>query len=219
MIKIVCISDTHGNHQGLVLPEGDLLIHAGDLTGRGSLSAIQNSVKWLESKTTLYPMGVIAIAGNHELSVDTDHPEYYPPCRGYLENAQFHYLSNSGITLSNGLKVWGSPYTPAFNGWAFNRDGDEIEQDWNLIPDDTNILITHGPAFGTLDKSYPPLSESLGCRRLVKHLKRLHDLKLHVFGHIHGGYGITKDAGYYSVNAAVLNEQYKLVNQPIVVEL
>jgi len=218
-MKVVLISDTHSNHLGLKLPQGDLLIHAGDLTGRGSLNAIQQVIAWLESKFEEYPMGVVVIAGNHDLSLDIDHSEYYMPARGYMEHAKFHYLMNSGIQLENGIKIWGSPATPAFCGWAFNREGNEIEKDWNLIPDDTNILITHGPAFGTLDKSYPPLSESLGCPRLVKHLKRLHDLKLHVFGHIHGGYGIEKEFHYYAVNASVLNEQYKLVNNPIVVEI
>jgi len=218
-MRVVCISDTHSNHLGVVLPPGDLLIHAGDLTGRGSLLAIQQAKTWLESQLEKYPLGVIVIAGNHELTLDEEHSEYYMPAKGYMENSKFHYLLNSGMHLANGMNVWGSPATPAFCGWAFNREGDEIERDWNMIPDNTNILITHGPAFGTLDKSYPPLSPSLGCPRLVKHLKRLTNLKLHVFGHIHGGHGITKDSDYYAVNASVLNEQYKMVNQPIVVEI
>ena len=106
-IKAVLISDTHSNHAGLKLPDGDLLIHAGDLTGRGQIQAIVSVASWLDCQVHRYPMGVLVIAGNHDLSLDPGHIGYYAPAVDEIKSHSFTWLNNSGITLPNGYKVWG----------------------------------------------------------------------------------------------------------------
>ncbi len=122
------------------------------------------------------------------------------------------YLKDSG-TLVNGIKIWGSPVTPWLFNWAFNRmRGDNIGRHWDLIPEDTDILITHGPPFRTLDKNIEEIH--IGCKDLFL---RIQDVKpkLHIFGHVHESYGVVEKHGMTFINASVLNEKYEIVNQPI----
>lgn len=154
----------------------------------------------------------VVIAGNHDLLFES-YPEM---ARGRLNSAI--YLENSGTEIL-GLKFWGSPVQPTFHNWAFNVDrGAAIRRYWKKIPPDTDVLITHGPPFGTLDKT-DILGPHLGCEDLTKAVLQIKP-KLHVFGHIHGGHGqeINK-SGTLFVNAAVLNERYVHTHAPIVIEL
>jgi Icc-related predicted phosphoesterase len=121
----------------------------------------------------------------------------------------------------DGLKIYGSPWQPRFFDWAFNLNrGPEMAEKWKLIPDETNILITHGPPNGILDevpRAYG--SENAGCEELRKRIQDLPDLKLHVFGHIHCGYGMHKEAGVTFINASNCDESYKPSQPPIVIDL
>jgi Icc-related predicted phosphoesterase len=125
-----------------------------------------------------------------------------------------------------GYKWFGSPISPEFNNWAFNRKrGKEIARCWSKIPDDTQILISHGPPYGILDVnkeeiySQPLGPEHLGCEELRKRISKLKALKLNVFGHIHSSSGVEIHDGVKFVNASVLNESYEVVYQPKVIEL
>jgi Icc-related predicted phosphoesterase len=154
----------------------------------------------------------IVIAGNHDLLFEVRPTE----ARARITNAV--YLEDSGVTLE-GLNFWGSPVTPVFGDWAFVADrGAAIRRHWDKIPDDTDVLVTHGPPFGTLDKP-DMLTPHLGCQELTKAVIRTMP-RLHVFGHVHGGYG--RESAWNNmllVNCAVLNEAYALTNQPTVVDL
>ena len=126
-------------------------------------------------------------------------------------------MNDSGITI-DGIKIWGSPIQPEFFNWAFNRKrGAEIDKHWQLIPDDTDILVTHGPPFGYLDET--ARMERVGCVDLLKRIDEIKP-KVHVFGHIHEGYGTAiNDRDTLFINASVLDEHYRLVNEPICFEI
>ena len=207
-MKLILISDTHSFHRKFTTPPGDVLIHAGDIMNSGENSHdITDFNEWLADQPQRFKL---VIAGNHDRLF-----ERHRSTRNLITNAV--YLENSGIEI-NGVKFWGSPAQPEFMGWAFNyKRGEEIDQVWRQIPEDTNVLITHGPPAGYRDwvKSG---HESLGCRNLLTHVKRIKP-KVHVFGHIHGGYGEDHDGSTHFVNASLLNEAYKPTNEPVVVEL
>ncbi len=208
-MKIVIISDTHGQHARLKLPPGDLLIHAGDVCNTGDRTDTVRFLNWFSGQQ--FPHKIF-IAGNHDLFFEKESAalinKMIPPGIIYL---------NDGGTTVNGLQVWGSPVTPWFQNWAFNRHhGNDINRHWNLIPAGTNILITHGPAFGILDKNAEGLH--IGCKDLLRKVQEIKP-RLHICGHIHESYGMkTKDHVQF-INASVLNEQYQLVNAPIVIDI
>ncbi len=211
-MRIVCISDTHQQHRKLAVPDGDLLIHAGDLTMNGELNVVRDFNAWLGE---LPHANKIVIAGNHDRNF-----EWQPETRALITNAI--YLEDSGCTLKSpdgeALKVWGSPMTPWFLAWSFNRRrGAEIKRHWDMIPRDTDVLITHGPPHGVLDTVHAG-SDSLGCEDLARAVAEIRPLLL-VFGHIHGGYGVHRSDGTAFVNASVVDEQYRLVNAPVCIDL
>lgn len=207
MKKIVCISDTHGQHRSLNLPEGDILIHAGDISRVGKLNEIIEFNSWLG---TLNYKHKIIIAGNHDFIFENE----YNLAKSLITNAI--YLEDSGVEIE-GIKFWGSPVSPRFYDWAFNRDrGEDIKKHWDKIPKNIDVLITHGPPYGVLDKTVS--GENVGCEDLLSKIQEIKP-KFSIFGHIHEGYGIFKDKGITFINACSLNERYKIKNEPIVFEI
>ena len=153
-MKITFISDTHNKHKQVTasLPGGDLLIHAGDLSSMGYKHEIQQFLKWFDSLNNYTHK--IFICGNHDWGFQ-ENPEM---CKELLDlYNKATYLQDNSVTLfedsDTSVKVYGAPWQPEFYNWAFNlpRMGWELEQKWNDIPDNTDILITHGPAWGHLD--------------------------------------------------------------------
>jgi len=208
-MKIVLISDTHGRHQQLQLPEGDMIIHAGDVSSRGTPSEIERFIEWYESLDYQYK---IFIAGNHDFFFEDINEETL----ALTLPDSITYLNDSGITI-NGIKIWGSPITPRFHDWAFNRDrGENIRLHWDLIPTDTDILITHGPAAGILDETIT--HQNAGCEELKLVIEKS-KIRFHVCGHIHEAYGSYHTARTKYINASVLDIRYNLVNDPVVISL
>jgi Icc-related predicted phosphoesterase len=209
-MKILLISDTHTKHNDfntLAFPKADVLIHAGDFTNIGHAEDVFEFDRWLG---TLSFKHKIVIAGNHDFGFQRK-PDIF---RSYITNAV--YLEDSYITIK-GYKFYGTPWNLRFNNWAFNVDQNGIEKFWDKIPLDTDILITHQPPFYFGDMPTPH-STHLGCAKL---LARVVEVKpyVHVYGHIHGGYGITDNDDTIFVNASSLNEQYQLVNSPILIDI
>lgn len=207
----------------LDLPEGDVLIHAGDWTHRGEGTLTIKFLEWFEAQNYKHK---VFIAGNHDFYPERD-PEHFK----YLLNLYAPtcvYLQDSGTIIGN-YKFYGSPIQPWFHDWAFNRQrGPEIQQTWDLIPDDTEVLITHGPVLGYGDKLSMRGSEPgkhIGCANLLSTIDaRLKRLVLHVSGHIHEGRGIYKHFAPWGevqlVNASSLDDRYRMPdNKPIVIEL
>lgn len=207
-MKIISISDSHTYHRQLEIPDGDILVHAGDITFRGEFDVLIDFNKWLGE---LPHSRKLVIAGNHDIIYETKNAY----ARSLITNGT--YLQDSSIVI-DGIKFYGSPWTPRFFDWAFNADrGSAIRKIWNKIPNDTNVLITHGPAFGSLDEV--PSGMHVGCSDLKDRIAELSDLKLHICGHIHHSYGIKAISNPIYVNAAVCTENYQAINKPIVVEI
>lgn len=218
-MKLICISDTHNQH--LKIPKKyidnadgsiDTIIHAGDMSGRGLKNEILPFLDWYND---LPFKNKILIAGNHDFFFEQGKPH---EIADMLKNRpNITYLNDSGVEI-DGIKIWGSPVQPWFYNWAFNRIGDKIQPHWNLIPTDTDILITHGPIKGYLDLTMG--GDVTGCPFLLEHLPKLTQLKLHVCGHIHEAYGrVEFPDGAVFVNASVLNHRYEMQNRPIVFTL
>lgn len=216
-ISLTIISDTHGLHDSVKLEQKtDILIHCGDFMNSGkNLYEIESFKKWLDGYRHLYDK-VLIIAGNHDCMFERG--SYSNLLTDNNTNNVF-YLENSGFTYK-GWKFWGSPYTPAFCNWAFNMNRDQLKENWNSIPSDTNVLITHGPSLGFLDTISKHNVENLGCIELNLKMYTLEHLKLHCFGHIHGGYGRTSGINdIISINASICTEQYQPINDPHILTL
>lgn len=204
-MNLVIISDTHGKHERLELPQGDMLIHAGDISRIGEPKEVIKFLDWFSNQDFKYK---IFIAGNHdfyfERATEFEIKNIVP--EGVI------YLNDSGVEIE-GIKIWGSPITPWFHNWAFNRQrGDDINHHWEKIPVDTNILITHGPPHGILDTTSK--NERVGCEDLKDKIEEL-ETTLHIFGHIHESYGIHSTERVTYVNASVLNQYGKMRNKAI----
>jgi Icc-related predicted phosphoesterase len=246
-MKIACMSDVHGmwgerveNKDGedtwktdIVYPPADVLVLAGDILSNYSSSRIEDSLVQLGEINALNTFlgtkiadgtykEVIVVAGNHDFAF-----QLRPEAKALMTNV--HYLQDSQVVV-DGVKFWGSPWQPWFWDWAFNfpnhhenhaRAKAHAKGTWDMIPDDTNVLITHGPPLGILDKTYR--GQEVGCQYLRDRVGDL-NLKAHIFGHIHHSYGQrTMNAfGLYPttyVNAAVCGENYQPNNLIQVVEV
>lgn len=208
-MKIVAISDTHGSHATLNLPKGDVLIHAGDISKRGEVSETKDFMEWLKNLDFEHK---IFIAGNHDFFFEKKSKREVD---AMIPNG-VTYLNDSGIEV-NGIRIWGSPITPWFFAWAFNRRrGEKIRSHWNMIPPRTDVLITHGPPYGILDQTN--FGNRAGCKDLLEKVKELKP-KYHIFGHIHEGYGQKAVGETTYINASVVDAGYEVVNSPVVFEL
>ena len=218
-MKITFISDTHTKHKQVtdLLPGGDLLIHAGDFTSRGYKHEIQQFFKWFSGLNNYTHK--IVVAGNHDLMFEDD-PKQTKEIVSEYPNATYLQddLELIGDDYSTAVKVYGSPWQPEFYNWAFNlpRMGWELQQKWDDIPVGVDILVTHGPAWGHLD-TVVGQSMHLGCELLANRINIVKP-KIHVFGHIHTGYGYKFDNGTHYFNASVLNEQYIFTQKPLTVD-
>jgi Icc-related predicted phosphoesterase len=213
MKRIVFISDTHTMHEDLVLPQGDILIHAGDFTGRGQPHEVGDFFRWMERQAENFEH-IIFIAGNHDRSF-----EYKSTWVSYAISKlpkNIHYLEDSEVII-DGIKFYGSPWQPEFHNWAFNLPrGKELEEKWNMIPHDTDVLITHGPPATILDYTERD-RVNVGCEELLKRLSEVKP-KIHVFGHIHEGYGYKEHYGTTFINASTCTLRYNPTNPPVVVD-
>ena len=209
-MKIVFISDTHGQHRKIKnLPKADLIIHGGDVSKLGKDHEVEDFIHWFLRLDYAHK---IFIAGNHDFYFE----DYSLDFMQKKLTSNCHYLCNSGVEI-DGIKIWGSPVTPTFFNWAFNENrGKAIQKYWNMIPSDTNILVTHGPVRGILDRTISNISA--GCEDLLKTVKKVKP-KFHLFGHIHEAYGEEKVNETIFINGSLLNEKYELVNSPVEINL
>lgn len=219
MTKLALFSDTHTMHKQVKLPECDIAIFAGDMSYRGKQDEVEDFFDWFSSQDQC--LNKIVIAGNHDLSFDPDRniPRGFPAWIDELETdfPEITYLENSSTTLL-GLKIWGSPITPDFfpETWAFNLPrGLKIAEVWDRIEADTDIIITHGPAWSHHDMVN---GQFVGCQDLREKILEIRP-KLHVCGHIHPGHGIKESNGIIYANASVTNDRYNVVNSAIEVYL
>jgi Icc-related predicted phosphoesterase len=202
-IQLVLLADVHGQYRKIEIPDGDIAIFAGDLLLNGELPDVEDLNAYLG---TLPHKHKIVIAGNHDYCMERD-PGI---SRSLLTNGL--YLQDQAVTLM-GIKFYGSPWTPEFMNTAFNLPrGEALKQKWDLIPPDTEVLITHGPPYGFGDLTSS--GEHAGDLELAKAVERIHP-KLHVFGHIHEGYGAFQLGNTKLFNVCICDAIYRPVNKPI----
>ena len=209
---ITFISDTHTKHKHVTgeLPGGDILIHCGDISNRGYMNEIKNFLEWFDGIKGYEHK--IFIAGNHDFGFQ-DNPNL---CAKLLQDyPTVTYLEDSSVII-DGIKIYGSPWQPRFYNWAFNVDrGWDIAQKWEKIPQDTDILITHGPLHGILDSTYT--GQRVGCEDLYKKVMEIKP-KVHCSGHIHFDHGMKEIDGITFINACCLGEDYMYQNGPITLD-
>ena len=238
VITILCISDTHGSHQQIKnMPFADILIHGGDFTDTGKLKDIKSYDKWIDNlindkNEKRYDYSIL-IGGNHDITLEKDwynKTGYMRFHRGIKEdieecneiirnNENIIYLENECIEIY-GLKFYGSPYQPEFCNWAFNlKRGKLLKDVWNkMYPNngkDIDILITHTPPKYHGDKTSS--GRWVGCDDLIEKILNIKTIKYHIFGHIHNGFGVTKNKNINTIfiNASTLDSNYKCTNKPI----
>ncbi len=227
-MKLVVCSDTHTKHKQLTIPECDVLVHCGDFTWTGEYPEVQKFVHWLEQQPATHK---IVIAGNHELTFDDTLNEYDPKARNLLSlspDDSIHYLEDNAITI-DGIKFYGTPWTPRFCDWAFNgiidsdrpfRRGTTLTDVYSQIPDDVQVLIAHGPAYDLCDMSNlgDTRTGSVEMRKLTS--EKLTQLQLYLCGHIHEARGMEiADGDVTFINAASLARDYETMNPPVIVQL
>jgi predicted phosphodiesterase len=224
MMRITLLSDSHNKHHEITndLPGGDLLIHAGDFMNSGySQYEAEDFFKWFD-KINNYDTKVL-IAGNHDRLMQDRSDEAQDILTGYKtieylqdEDLVLYYDGHNGDRPEDNIRIYGSPWQPYFHNWAFNlpKNGEELQAKWEAIPSNTDILVTHGPAQTYLDEAGAPYNTPLlGCELLKERIELIKP-KIHVCGHIHGGYGYYFNGHTHFFNASLLNEQYNYANKP-----
>ena len=208
-MKLVFISDTHNLHKKISVPDGDFIIHCGDVSLRGTYDEIVSFADWFSSLPHKHK---IMIPGNHDFLFERD----LEKGKNIIESRNIHLLIDSLVEIE-GIKFWGSPITPWFYNWAFNRyRGSSIEEHWNKIPENVDVLITHGPpAYIEKGLSLVVEGEDVGCQDLYNTIKKRVKPKISSFGHIHEGYGTHHDGETLFVNCSILNRDYVPTNRPI----
>jgi predicted phosphodiesterase len=205
-MRLVCISDTHNLHDRLQVPDGDVLIHAGDATRRGTEPELRAFDAWL---ATLPHRHKLLVAGNHDFGFQRD-----ADARSWVPHAR--YLEDEDVVIE-GVRFHGSPWQPWFHDWAFNLPrGPALRAVWDRIPADTDVLVTHSPPHGVLDRTIDRLH--VGCEELRSAVARVRP-RLHVFGHIHEAHGVVEQDGTRFVNACVCDARYRPVQAPVVIDL
>lgn len=222
-MRIALMSDSHCQHPKL--PEADLLIHAGDLCSRGTPGEFDIEIDALAALRPKYPKGILYVPGNHDKCLDEDFIEKvfsnwkkdpyhsFPPQLNMRERDRLlRRFADAGVTVMvddaieiDGIKFYGSPYTPTFYDWAFMESEINLSIRWQNIPTDTQFLITHGPPKYTLDLCR---NGNVGSDSLARVLSNLPDLRAHVFGHIHEGAGYKVVGSTTFINASVLDGRY-----------
>src|ERR1035437_1547044 len=212
MATITLLSDSHGQHRKIPkewLPETDWILHAGDVSSMGTLEQISDFLDWF-SKVGNYKFRVFC-AGNHDWLFERT---------SYLAKSMIPdnviYLENSEVVI-DGIKVYGVPQQIEFCNWAFNIPKEDMKKYWDAVPEDTNVILTHGAPFKILDMTLE--GDFTGCEYLLKRMSELKQLKLEVHGHIHEARGIFEFAdGVKIINASILNRSYKMVNKPYIID-
>ena len=209
-MRLVLLSDTHG-FDDFPVPEGDVLVHAGDSTRRGRAAEI---TRFAASLARLPHPHKVVIAGNHDWLFQKD-PNL---ARALLAAVPgLAYLEDAGCEI-DGVRFWGSPWQPWFHDWAFNLPrGAALREKWALVPAGTHVLVTHGPPYGILDKVFSD-QESVGCEELRARCAEVRPL-VHLFGHIHEAAGTHREGGTLFVNASICDLGYRPTQPARVVDL
>jgi Icc-related predicted phosphoesterase len=225
-MRLIFISDTHNVPLQHPIPDGDILIHSGDATSRGSSKEIKIFAEWLN---TLPHKHKIFVPGNHDLEFEERLYDFTDPLNvnGLVQRvnqqtklllSNVHVLCEDALEI-DGIKFYGCSWQPEFCDWGFNlpRRSAKLKAAWAKIPQDTHVLITHTPPMGILDRTLYS-REHVGCVDLASRLEELNVL-IHAFGHIHESYGTLLSNNTVHINASTCNVRYEAVNKPVIVDV
>ena len=212
------ISDTHDVHQDLnmIVPQNtEILFFTGDMTYRGAEWEFVKLLEQFKVLSARIPL-IVGCLGNHERGAEGNEEEL----KRRFKEVGVTLLHHESIEIE-GIKIFGSPYSPWFFDWAYSyynpnmgtqqRDDRSGKEVWEDIPEDTSILLTHGPPYLILDQCR---NGAVGCPDLRRRVESIFSIRYHMFGHIHESAGITKVGGVTYSNGAVMDGKYKFVNKP-----
>jgi len=236
-VRIVCVSDTHGKHRKMTqaIPNGDVLVHAGDFTNVGHTWQVKDVCDWMSDMPHKHK---IIIAGNHDVTLDAeyyDEPRHWQrfhhlkrnddvEARASIRTAEgVIYLEDESVVIE-GYHFYGSPWQPEFCDWAFNLErGHPCQKVWKKIPTNTDVLLTHGPPVGHGDElssgGNVMNGQRGGCVDLLSEVTERVAPLYHIFGHIHESYGATTNGTTTFVNASTCTHSYRPDNAPVVIDL
>jgi len=211
MPKVICISDTHTKHKKLTIEPCDILLHSGDYSSIGRIHEVENFLDWFSKQPAKHK---IFIDGNHD-GLSQEYPALFKSI--LATHPDVTYLDHSMVEVE-GLKIWGRSTTPSFYNWYHmaDRGSPMMKSTLSIIPNDIDILLTHGPAAGILDLCAH--GGRVGCEDLLNELERIKPKYL-IFGHIHHSAGQLEVNGIKHVNAAILNDNYEFKNKPIILDI
>ena len=219
-MRIVCLSDTHAKHRQVVVPDGDVLVHAGDLTKHGEVETVLDVADWLRGLPHKHKL---VVPGNHDFCLDISKDRYSQKARDALDAVAYYCVDR--VVAIDGLRFYGAPWVPNLALWAFHDRGRDMFRD---APCDIDVLVTHGPPHGVRDGMWEHnaaiTASSLlgdphtGSRHLRSYIARCPRLRAHIFGHVHEAYGLVMDDPIF-VNAAICTREYEPTNAPIVIEV
>jgi Icc-related predicted phosphoesterase len=207
-MRIVVVSDTHARHEALGIIKADVLIHCGDGCNgfRRDPADVDRLDEWFSRQRVDL---VLAIGGNHDFEMER---------RSRLGLAVFAhavYLEDRGHEY-RGCTFYGAPWTPELSGWAFFQDEKTMQEKWASVPSGIDVLITHTPPYGILDRNR--FGQSLGCHDLLDRIVAIHP-RLHVFGHNHASAGAARIGSTLHVNASMVNSKYAISHKPVEIDI
>lgn len=207
-MKIVIISDTHGEHAKLGRLSGDVLIHCGDfaLGHERQEAALYELDRWFAEQAFRH---IVCVGGNHDFLVEEK------KTRGEQIFRNAICLEDVSVEI-DGVKFHGAPWTPELTQWAHYRPTAELQRAWEMVPEDVDVLVTHSPPRGILDRN--SRGKACGCELLRQRVAAVRP-QLHCFGHIHASAGVHQEGGTQFVNASMVDSQYQLVRDAVVVEI
>ena len=220
------ISDTHEENVFEIVANSwsetksapiDILFISGDLTYKGKLDKLKQLHEQLEYLLMNYIVReVFVIPGNHDLSFEKTigYESRANATAIFSRNPKIHLVIHGSKTIQ-GLKIFGSAWTPYFHNWAFNYHEIRAKELWNDIPADTQVLVTHGPPFLILDSVIEYMADRrVGCRALLEKIQKTPSIKYHLFGHIHESYGKLEKDGVTYLNSSIMDRRYQPTNKP-----
>jgi Icc-related predicted phosphoesterase len=205
-MRLVLLSDTHGRHKKLSIPDGDVLVHCGDFSHRGNPAETEAFGRWFAAQP--HPFKVL-VPGNHDAAME------HPVARNLLRSLGVVVVVDQAVVVG-GLRFYGSPWTPRFGDWAWMRDDADLAQYFDKIPDDLDVLVTHGPPYGTLDRN--DAGTLCGSQQLLHAVTRARP-RLHVFGHIHEARGMCQRGNTDFLNVSNLAFDYTRLHEPVVYDI
>ena len=208
MKTLVFISDTHTRLGEIHVPDGDILIHCGDICRSGELDELE---QFNANMAALPHRHKLVIAGNHDVALQNS------PAEARRRLTAVTYLQDE-LYVADGLRFWGTPWVPAFNNWSFglDRNSPAMAAKRAMIPNGLDVLITHSPPHGIRDHNR--MFMNVGCELLRARVESAAP-RIHAFGHVHEDYGVRRIGETIFLNASIMNFHYEPANRPFVLEL